>query len=82
MSEQGLFPLKLYINVNLNILNIMIGKLLRWLGFIKEPTPKLHLTKFTEPTYPPELSDVFPENRTETHTDTCLWQRYGTDKKP
>lgn len=62
----------------------MIGKLLKW--FKKEPEKKqpksfsLSKEKFISPTYPPDLAELFSDNRTETHTDSCLWHRVEEDK--
>lgn len=56
-----------------------IGKLLK--RFKKEDKPmSLQPNKDYNPTYPQDLAEMFPENRTENHTDTCQWQKFDKDK--
>ncbi len=68
---------------NRNIVAKTIGKVLN-LFRKAPPQPCKHVRstdKFTDPTYPSDLSELLPENRTETHTDTCLWQRLEPEDK-
>ncbi len=59
----------------------MINKLKRLLNrLFRKDIPQYFPEQFVDPTYPADLVDMFPENRTEDHTDYCHWKRYGIDK--
>jgi len=68
---------------NKSIVTTLIGKISKW--FKKEsPMPCRHVLskeKFVYPTYPPDLSELIPENRTEFYTDNCLWQKLEPEDK-
>jgi hypothetical protein len=59
----------------------MIGKLLKWFTkLLDDAKPMRQQPKeFQDPTYPPDLAELFDENRTENHTDKCMWQRYDRE---
>jgi hypothetical protein len=73
MFEQGLFPLRTATPESQNIKVEMIGKLLKWFRKKEEPKVEPRVSPYNDPLYPPDLAEMFPENRTETHTDNCLW---------
>lgn len=56
----------------------MFKRILKW--FKKDKPKPLPRRNFKDPTYPPDLAEMFPENRTEDTTDRVVWNEVDIDR--